>query len=128
MEPADLLEKAAELIETVGHIKGQAVKYGPHNTHLAYCATGAIWEAAGLRDLSNNRFPHLPSVEYAANLAALAAMASFLEPHETELLLSNINPGVRIVNWNDAEERTADEVIDLMKHAAKDLRNRKVIA
>jgi hypothetical protein len=113
---ADILEKAADLLETVGHCKGFAVSYEPgtHNV-IGYCATGAIAHVA----YDNNQV---------ARLDAIGILADRLpEEFQTTMefagvVLRQAAPD-RIINWNDAYDRQASEVIDLMKETAKDLRN-----
>lgn len=108
---ASVLEKAAELLETRGW--GQTV-YEDGDGRL--CALGAIRTAiAG----SNREF---------ANLAhASATHTNVLRRawRTTEPLTRQVGD---IPTWNDVEGREAHEVIDLMKHTAKDLRNRASMA
>jgi hypothetical protein len=90
IDPADILEAAADLLETKGWIQGRS------KNENGYCAMGAISEASGHN--------------YHRILATLPVIEMW---------------AAALVHWNDQETRTADQVIDLMKHAAKDLRNRK---
>lgn len=109
-EAADILEQAADLLETVGHCKGfsRAYSKGGHDLRvIGYCATGA------LREMADKAGSYLPLV--AAHEALAARLPADFCPD------SNVT--TRIITWNDAHVRTPSEVIDLMKETAKDLRN-----
>lgn len=111
METADILEKAAEVLETRGWCQGTY-----HNPAGRVCAVGAVrtavWGAPLLRDLERE----VSTKDYVKVNEALMVLAE-------DIGLQNWNdlaPG-----WNDHPDRTQDEVIDAFKHAAKDLRNKK---
>jgi hypothetical protein len=86
---ADILDAAADAIETYGHAKGT---YG--DEHRGFCAMGAIKFAA--------------AADRAKELFAL---------HAFQEALGRSN----MADWND--DTTAFDVIDLMRHTAKRLRN-----
>jgi len=107
-DAAGTLERAADLLETVGWVQNVSVQYGyGHNPErlgidgpiqvVGYCASGALVKAAST------------SQEYEVAMAILArGMKS------------------SVIRWNDAPGRTKFEVVDAMRHAAKDLRNEAV--
>jgi hypothetical protein len=116
MNPAEVLEKAADLLETVGWVQGDEVVYvikedDGLNTMVGLCARGACKMAVGL-DPEAIVWSHdnPPMKEFAAALSFLNGAAGLA--HEFS-----------IVKWNDYPGRTAAKVIDLMKKVAKDLRN-----
>jgi hypothetical protein len=102
-EVADVLDAAADLIENVGHCKGVASIYDGNGT-TAYCALGAISKAA-----------------MSANFGSLYAAAT--NALKVEIWGNPLRPPNDISAWNDKSERTAAEVIDTFRRAAKDLRN-----
>jgi hypothetical protein len=117
---AGALEKAADLIETVGWVQGKSVQYGrqydPFDPFdgpvpgpwarpvqiLGYCASGALSRGASTGQ------------EYEGAMAVLA--------YE----VSGWNRKLSVIQWNDTPGRTKYEVIDAMRHAAKNLRNEAV--
>jgi hypothetical protein len=97
----DLLEEAANLLETVGWVKGTQERR-VEGSVIGYCAIGAM-------------------------RAAAASQASINVYMRAEDLL---NDWVRreigaasIVCWNDDLARSSSEIIEGMKQCAKDLRN-----
>jgi hypothetical protein len=111
-DPAEILEAAADVLETKGW--GQGCEFKMENgERTAFCAIGAIREVIGFYNIEQGIF-----FTPAANLA-----------HEA-MNLSNRVAGLMhtdqgsVVGFNDEPGRTADEVIDLFKLTAKDLRNR----
>lgn len=117
MNEADVLEQAADLIESVGHCKMQA-RTRENDMVVAYCALGAI----GAVD-----------TEGLSNAAALKLSDALGEVPGIDVSVftcdcSMCNRGYtlatsRIAQWNDDEARTAEEVVEKMKQVAKDLRN-----
>jgi hypothetical protein len=104
-EVAAVLEQAADLIENVGHCKGSSSTH--HGTEItAYCALGALNRAIAQ---ANSRVA----------LYAPARRAMLVEIWGNPLRSSE-----DIARWNDKPERTAAEVIDTLRRAAKELRNR----
>lgn len=105
-EAAELLEKAAEILETDGWCQ-----YSYANSAGEHCALGAMIKASGCEhpwQLWGQR-PFQEAVEAIA----------FHHP------VSRRHPVFRddVADWNDQNDRTAAEVIDAFKQAAKDLRN-----
>jgi hypothetical protein len=89
--PAEVLTKAADLIEQGGHCKGTP-RWG-----TAYCASEAIYAAC----------PEL--VTKPTGRTCRAARRAFYDAIHS--------PG--ITSWNDAPERTADEVVAKLREAAQ---------
>lgn len=85
-----ILMKAADLIEKHGHVKGH-----PGSEELGYCAIGAICAA----DFSFDGMISIPNMFSRIDL--LAKVVSSLVPR-----------------WNDAPERTKEEVIAALRLAA----------
>lgn len=126
-EIAEILEKAADLIEARGLCKGTL-----SNMKGEHCSGGALLEAAGHSDLggfgwASMRHEALRNARVAAAvLAELDNIATLPEPLKG---WTSENPSRfsiawrKMVAWNNAPERTADEVIEAMRQAAKNLRN-----
>ena len=97
---ADLLNRAANLIETRGHTKYELVSRSG-----AMCFMGALNEAMGSRHIHKG-----------FEDAALATC---------KLLGISKGDGFRdidvVINWNNAPERTGQEVIDVMRQTAHNL-------
>jgi len=102
-EVADVLEQAADLIETVGWIQGSE-EQRDNGIVIGYCAIGAM-RAVNCGILS----------------ATEHALGNWLWGLPNHVI---IHRGV--ANWNDQPGRRAAEVIDAMKSCAKDLRNEAV--
>ena len=102
METADILEKAAEVLEIRGWTQNTY-----EDAEGQVCAVGAIRVVAW----GHSRWSGTGAIDYQVAGMAQAAMSAHL--------------GVRdlAIEWNDSPERTKEEVIDAFKHAAKDLRN-----
>jgi hypothetical protein len=107
---AAILEKAAEVLETEGWSQGRYVTHADGNLFdspsFTYCAVGAIRRA-----VSGNTY-----LQMSQDLLWAAT-------HTSNLLSSKLRQP--ITAWNDQSGRTADEVIDLMKETAKDIRNER---
>jgi hypothetical protein len=99
-EVADLLDRAADLLEAEGWIQGSF-----HVEGVGRCAVGAI------RDVAMNEYRWYQ----ATNLLDLRVKEKFNHP-------------CGLMNWNDEAARSAFEVIDLLRATAKDLRNEAVTA
>ena len=113
MLPAEALERAADLIETVGHCKDGYEIMDDNGVIIGYCALGALNAAV-------TSFTHLTGTIGVRNYdleAIFAAQAALREA------LINTQGARYIADWNDATERTASDVVDMLKHTAKDLRN-----
>jgi hypothetical protein len=124
---ADILEEAADILETVGWVTGCEAHYlsGSLEHIRGHCATGAIKRAAGLRYDTfvigdPRRFIHF---DYEASVKAMVAVAEALGPDGLAGAGAGAGPSSVIQVWNDHCARDAQEVIDKLKEAAKDLRN-----
>lgn len=104
-QAAEILERAADGFESGRYGWVQCVaRYRNMNGQVtAYCSVGALNHEAGLYEDHN-----LPRLPYALADLALQRATDY-----------DYTPG-----WNDHPLRTKDEVIDKMKEAAKELRNR----
>lgn len=110
---AATLEKAADLIETVGHAKGEYVQLtyvgdGIAVMRVGYCLVGALMQSA--EELGLEDYGDLVNAQEAVG-------------HYLNLPLWQIGARSTLIDWNDRDERTQDEVIDALKGAAKDIRN-----
>lgn len=90
---------AADKLEQEGHVKGA------RQTINGYCALGAIGACMSV----NHTWSHLKGV------GAVERLAQHL-PGEPSVL----NTQSKIAYWNNAEERTAAEVIDKFREVAYD--------
>lgn len=108
-EPADILEAAADLLSPEGAwIQGSSMHVtGDGQAH--YCLVGAINSVAGSWQPYMDTCLHSRNASKAASIAADFLNSGFLVDS--------------LVDWNDDAERTQEEVVDLLKRAAKDLRN-----
>jgi hypothetical protein len=107
---ADVLERAADLIETVGHCKRRQWEFisPDYSTPVAYCAVGAITTASdGL--IANQGAIHVLKAE----------IYGPRKPGDWTFRES-------IPRWNDDDDRTPAEVIDMLRQAAKTARNEYV--
>ena len=105
-ESAEILERAAELLETRGWCRDTY-----SNEAGQHCAMGALSTVAA---------DTMHRIEYADALAVLAA--ALLRSGHVRGDLGEWPLSV-VVQWNDYPFRTADEVIETLKLVAKDLRN-----
>lgn len=117
MTPAEVLEKAADLLETIGWVQGEEIVYGSNDPDAGLvitgmCARGACRVAVGL-DKSDMNAPMQQIKSFMGGFRALHAGLN-IQPKD---------PWGSVPGWNDFPGRTADEVIDMMKRVAKDLRN-----
>lgn len=111
MDPADVLEQAADAIDTIGWHRGSYVRFSPEGDEvIGYCALGACRKAAGLvvadRDVLDN-FNATNFIVFSDAVAALAVHIRF--------------PSV--VSWNDCALTSRDDVVEALRATAKDLRN-----
>lgn len=139
---AKILEEAADLIETVGHAKGTswALGSGPSGERIivGYCMTGAmhtvivkessdikanantVWDTIGkaLNDL-------LPEWAKADGFQPYTMMTTKGEKVTLEVFdIKSPQYIAAAQDWNDFETTTREQVVDIMKHAAKDIRNK----
>ena len=101
---SDLLMKAAGLIEKHGHTKGQL-----KDKNGSMCFMGAIWQETSQIDLGLE----------AAKTTAMALGLGF----DSHYKMGPSSALWTMVEWNNAPERTAQEVIDAMRLAAKTYQN-----
>jgi hypothetical protein len=108
LHAADILDKAAKHLQRVGHFKGylydERQAKGTALESCRVCAIGAILVAA----YGKPRYPaEEPLVGGVGDLAILALTEHVDEP---------------VPSWNDASERTVDEITAAMRDTAKTLR------
>lgn len=127
-EAADLLEKAADLIETGHHLRDTL-----GDGEGGYCAAGAINQARtgaytypfwawGFHTWGDEH--QLLNEADAVVLAAHATVAAHLN-----LRFSGQRKAMdAVVDWNNRAGRIGAEVVDAFRHAAKNLRNEAVPA
>jgi hypothetical protein len=117
---AELLEEAADLIENVGHCRGELVIQGQRGENgekrtVAYCLLGAIYAVTS------------PALAITKQVA-IQEVAREIQ-HRTSWPLSDspflaplVAPDIAM-RWNDTYAEDGAEVVDVMRHAAKNLRN-----
>jgi hypothetical protein len=118
LEAADMLERSAELLETDGWCQSFLWMGGRH------CAIGSMLTVSGV----NVDSPYDARMDWKrapSSKLALAKLESKIDGEKSPL--PPFTHWDSIVNWNNASGRTAEEVIDAMKLAAKDLRNEAVL-
>jgi hypothetical protein len=104
---AEILEKAADIIDTDGWTRGN-LRRGERR-----CAVGAISKAAGIDG-------QYPSSQTPAAWGAVKALGDVVSPnrsHYAEVV-------DRVTSWNDARARTAKEVSRKLREAAARLLQR----
>ena len=106
--PADILEEVADLYES-GEIGW--TQHAFRRTRLAhpnsYCLIGSMRH----RLLDNQCLSYGLEYEYALN-----CLRDYIREN---------GHGLSVDDWNDMFGRTLGEVVDLLKHVAKDLRNKE---
>lgn len=102
-QDAEVLEKAADLIDTVGHCKHRLYDTDRDGQVIAYCLIGGIWAALGTEHATTTGRRLLDRLGFKK--------------------FGYVDAAVSIIDWNNADERTGAEVVDLLKETAKDLRN-----
>jgi hypothetical protein len=126
-DPADILEQAADLLETKGWCRG----FFEDNAGR-HCAVGAIRYVTGQQAVEQEIYAlgTTPNMYLCKKFKEVMTASVDATNILAERLQTWRSPDdyVYIPTWNDEADRTADEVIDLMKHTAKDLRNRKEAA
>jgi len=101
---ADVLEEAADILETLGWCQGASrLPTGER------CLTGAIDEA--IQRFHRGRISHAVPAVYAI-CRRMGYLRSSGEARAEKLIM-----------WNDANDRTQAEVVDELKLTAKDVRN-----
>jgi len=122
LQAAELLEQGVEVLETKGWCR-----FTIHNEATdQHCALGALLQAEvnqGLRSTCEWSNPYDYSVDVGPSLTtAIKTLARVATGEENSSYREAASHDV--ARWNNALSRTAEEVIDAMKLAAKDLRNR----
>jgi hypothetical protein len=128
-DPADILEAAADELQTNGWIKKRL-----KDVDGRHCAIGAMQKVAGYEEAWRQHIDGWRPAETTPE--PLVTREPLVEASKRYMLaeavlahhLSQEGLTVGVGGWNDQPERTAEEVIDVMKHVAKDLRNRKEAA
>lgn len=122
-DPADLLEQAADALESgrVGWMRGDIGFRTPGSDrgHEAMaCAIGTLRHVA------------FGSPRMAGLVSPLAAeFRAYLSLEDRAISAMGFPGGTsELASWNDSEANQKEDVIDLMKHAAKDLRNKRKAA
>lgn len=118
---AGLLEAAADVLETEGWTQGDYLRLGLDGETFHYCAVGALRKVCHAWDLELSQ-PNF--LAYRTLQDQIIAQRENCDCGAASCSASC--PSVE--NWNDTPGREAHEVIDLMKHGAKYLRNRRAAA
>lgn len=109
---SDVLLRAADLIERKGHIKGL------RKTGAGFCFLGALEEVQGVG--LGNGWEDTPltyqASEAVAKMLGLAAYNDFWVNDQKSTFVDYRHP---VAQWNNAPKRTAQEVIDIMRQAAR---------
>ena len=98
---ADVLDRAADIIQFEGWCQHEYVHRGPDGQPTAYCMKGGIMAAAERLDPKCKRF-------FERGWAAAEAAATYLATDADS-----------IPEWNDHPDRTAEDVIDALRGCAK---------
>lgn len=104
MTPAEVLNGAADRIEEFGHYKGD---YGddPWNSKTCrVCLWGALYAAVAGDPFAEVGYDDVPVLR-----PVVGALLNML----------NIGHGFELGEWNDAPERTPEDVVGLLREAAK---------
>lgn len=109
---ADVLLKAADLLEKYGH-----VKLTRGNIHTGMCFLGALEVAQGHPEGYDFLGAEGPDTEItiAASHAVAKSLGLKVKSHESH---HEWAAGRAMANWNNAPERTGQEVIDAMRNTA----------
>ncbi|MEU0783450.1 hypothetical protein ABZ341_17990 [Streptomyces sp. NPDC006173] len=119
MKLAEIYLKAAEVIRTNGHYKGayfepspeSGVGITPSPSECAVCIAGALSIA-----ISGDPIPDRDFGPNRRQYDAIAGRLADLMNIEGD---PKLEPVGRLAGWNDAEERTADDVVAAFQQAAK---------
>jgi len=114
---AEILEKAADLIATGHLVKGML-----WDEEGGYCSVGAVRAVIQPELVGVDMFPLVQRAVAALYEHGLSADYKAQPPPWPS------GNWERVVEWNNAPERTADEVIEAMRQAAKHLHNEAVPA
>ena len=106
--PADILEEVADLYESgeIGWTQRRFRDFDFDNERASYCLIGSMRH----RLLDNQKSYDLD------HEIALKHLENYVRDN---------GHGLSIDDWNDMYGRTLEEVVDLLKHVAKDLRNKE---
>jgi hypothetical protein len=122
---ADILEEAADILETVGWATHTETAFGAEGAIVGHCSTGAIKRAAGFYE--GDWTEQQLEAKWESVLRATVVLSNAIQDSEMDewslRAISPVDPSARIQHWNDCWARSADVVIDKLKEAAKDLRN-----
>lgn len=109
---ADLIEAAAELLEHDGWMQGDqwpgAGRRESYRAGMPLCLMGSLGVAE----------THMSERVLTAEDNLMFAVTQYLA-----CILQREHGLGSLVQWNDARDRTAGEVIDFLKYAAKEIRN-----
>jgi hypothetical protein len=108
---ADVLEAGADLIENVGHCRGTGRIFNNKDEVIAYCLTGSISQAAA----NLLTVPRQQAEHYSWAVSAV-------QRELADRYSGNYNSTIPHW-WNDHRAKNSAEVVDLMRHTAKNLRN-----
>lgn len=100
-ETADILERAADLLQFGGWIQGALRLFREDGQIIGRCALGGITDAMTAEQQG----------DFLVGDDAVIALQNYLG-YETDLISA----------WNDNSNQTAEHVIDTLRHCAKDLR------
>lgn len=118
IDVAYVLERAADDIATNGLAKGRLL-----NDLGQHCAIGAIGCAVGLQFDNWGAFLDDDGYAHSTVHAAAERLVPYINCGGPPMHDRWVGAWDCVVTWNNARERTADEVVEAMRHAAKDLRN-----
>lgn len=125
LEPAALLTRAADIIDTHGHARRDYI------TDDGYCSAGAIGQAADLDPADWASYPVEPRLDpaelalwraaRAAALAALRTLVGHLFPDSQPEEMSRDVLIQRVSGWNDDPDRTPEQVVAELRAAAQEV-------
>ncbi|MEV6154960.1 hypothetical protein AB0L53_31925 [Nonomuraea sp. NPDC052129] len=121
LDTAEIRRKTAELLRQRGWVKDEHLADSAHPTECRLCLVEAIGQAAGLPPLSlstaNKRAALLEPAyrgQYRAVRHTIAELAVALGWLET----STQGPMYWLLNWNDAADRSVDDVLSVLEGQA----------
>lgn len=107
---ADVIDRAHDELM----IRGWCQRDYKHEGRV--CTIGAVYAASGCLDYPSQRHDRI-AVQVEAVLSRL------IDPQSCGLTSSTLDGEFRTVtHWNDADERTVDDALDLLRNASKQLR------
>lgn len=115
MEVADVLEKAADLIENVGHVRGRSVEYGEDGLPIGFCALGAI----GYATVGIPR-PNMTRKDLGERDKKIFDAQMALHRHLTNAPVA-FGSYRSVTKWSD--HSPTEDVVEGLRQTAKDLRN-----